>query len=67
MTTPAGTTGAGFGSNPHTGRTDLEQPGTEPLMDPSLTKAVKSESDTLRKAAQTPDERDEGDDDSTSG
>lgn len=49
--TPAGTTAAAPGHNPSTGETDLEQPGTEPLLDPSLTKAVKSESETMRKAA----------------
>jgi hypothetical protein len=49
--TPVGTTGAGRGFNPDTGETDLQQPGTEPLMDPSTTKAVKSETETLRKAA----------------
>ncbi|HEU4568787.1 MAG TPA: hypothetical protein VFR99_12195 [Marmoricola sp.] len=50
--TPVGTTGAGEGFNPDTTETDLQQPGTEPLMDPSTTKAVKKEADTLRKAAQ---------------
>ena len=50
--TPVGTTGAGEGYNPDTGETDLQQPGTEPLMDPSLTKSVKSEAETLRKAAE---------------
>lgn len=49
--TPVGTTGAGEGFNPDTTETDLQQPGTEPLMDPSLTKSVKSEADTLQKAA----------------
>jgi hypothetical protein len=49
--TPVGTTGAGEGFNPDTGETDLQQPGTEPLMDPATTKAVKSEAETLRKAA----------------
>jgi len=49
--TPVGTTGAGEGHNPDTTETGLQQPGTEPLMDPSLTKSVKSESDTLRQAA----------------
>jgi hypothetical protein len=49
--TPVGTTGAGEGYNPDTGETDLQQPGTEPLMDPSTTKAVASESETLRRAA----------------
>ena len=54
--TPVGTTGAGPGFNPDTGDTDLQQPGTEPLMDPSLTKAVKAESETMRKAAESPTE-----------
>lgn len=51
VTTPVGTTGAGPGYNPDTTETDLQQPGTEPLMDPSTTKRIKSESDVLRKAA----------------
>jgi hypothetical protein len=50
--TPVGTTGAGEGYNPDTGETDLQQPGTEPLMDPSLTKSIKSEAETLQKAAE---------------
>lgn len=49
--TPVGTTGAGPGYNPDTGETDLQQPGTEPLMDPSLTKAVRSEAEIARKGA----------------
>jgi len=49
--TPVGTTGAGEGYNPDTDETDLQQPGTEPLMDPSTTKSVKSEAETMRKAA----------------
>ncbi|GAA3819369.1 hypothetical protein [Nocardioides panacisoli] len=49
--TPVGTTGASRGTNPDTGDTDLQQPGTAPLMDPSLTKAVRAESETLQKAA----------------
>jgi hypothetical protein len=49
--TPVGTTGAGVGDHPDTGETDLQQPGTEPPMDPSTTKSVKSEADTLRRAA----------------
>lgn len=49
--TPVGTTGAGEGYNPDTTETGLQQPGTEPLMDPSLTKSVKAEAETLRKAA----------------
>ncbi|NYJ03420.1 hypothetical protein HNR19_004118 [Nocardioides thalensis] len=51
--TPVGTTGAGEGYNPDTAETGLQQPGTEPLMDPSLTKSVKSEAETLRRAADT--------------
>ena len=51
VTTPVGTTGAGPGYNPDTNETDLQQPGTEPLMDPSTTKRIKSESDTLRRAS----------------
>ena len=50
--TPSGIPAADVGTNPDTGETDLLQPGTEPLMDPSTTKAVKSETDTLRKAAE---------------
>ncbi len=49
--TPVGTTGADVGNNPDTAEADLQQPGTEPLLDPSLTKAVKSEQDTLHQAA----------------
>ena len=51
LRTPSGITAAGVGHNPDTTETDLVQPGTEPLMDPALTKAVKAETDTLRKAA----------------
>lgn len=50
--TPVGTTGVSAGYNPDTAEADLQQPGTEPLMDPSTTKAVKSESEMLRKAAE---------------
>ena len=49
--TPVGTTGADVGNNPDTAEADLQQPGTEPLLDPSLTKAVKSEQQTLHLAA----------------
>jgi hypothetical protein len=49
--TPVGTTGADVGSNPDTAEADLQQPGTEPLMDPATTKAVKSESEMMGKAA----------------
>lgn len=49
--TPVGTTAADIGHNPDTDDVSLQQPDTEPLLDPSLTKSVKSESDTLSKAA----------------
>ncbi|WP_162529862.1 hypothetical protein [Nocardioides caldifontis] len=51
--TPVGTTGADVGQNPDTAEADLQQPATEPLVDPSTTKAVKAESDTGTKAART--------------
>src|ERR1044072_6057021 len=47
VTTPVGTTGAGPAYNPDTTESDLQQPGTEPLMDPATTKAVASESEML--------------------
>lgn len=50
--TSVGTTGVSAGYNPDTAEADLQQPGTEPLMDPSTTKAVKSESEMLRKDAE---------------
>lgn len=49
--TPVGTTGAGPGYNPDTTESSLQQPGTEPLMDPATTKRIKSEADTLRRAS----------------
>lgn len=52
VTTPVGTTGAGVGFNPSTAEADLQQPGTEQIMEPSTTKRVKSETETLRKAAE---------------
>jgi len=53
ITTPSGIPAAGEGFNPDTTETDLLQPGTEPLMDPATVKAVASESDVLRRAADT--------------
>lgn len=47
-TTPVGTTAAGESAMPNT---DLQQPGTEPLMDPSTVKAAKSEAETMQRAA----------------
>ena len=51
LRTPSGIPAAGDGINPDTTETDLHQPGTEPLVDPATVKAVKSESDVLRRAA----------------
>jgi hypothetical protein len=51
--TPAGIPAAGEGVNPDTTETDLHQPGTEPLMDPATVKAVASESEVLRRGANT--------------
>jgi hypothetical protein len=51
--TPVGTTGADVGHNPDTAEADLQQPQTDPLVDPATTKAVKSETETGRKAART--------------
>lgn len=51
VTTPVGTTGAGTAYNPDTTETDLQQPGTEPLMDPATTKAVAKEAEMLQRAA----------------
>ncbi|WP_299932064.1 hypothetical protein [uncultured Nocardioides sp.] len=51
--TPSGIPAAGEGVNPDTTETDLHQPGTEPLMDPSTVKAAVSESDMMRRAADT--------------
>ncbi|HET6167461.1 MAG TPA: hypothetical protein VFE07_11590 [Marmoricola sp.] len=49
--TPVGTTGAGAGYNPDTAEADLQQPGTEPLLDPGTAKAIRSESARMQKAA----------------
>jgi hypothetical protein len=51
VTTPVGTASAGPAYNPDTTESDLQQPGTEPLMDPATTKAVASEAATLSRAA----------------
>jgi hypothetical protein len=48
LTTPVGTTAAGESALPNT---DLQQPGTEPLMDPATVKAAKSEAETMQRAA----------------
>ncbi len=51
VTTPVGTTGADVGRNPDTTETGLQQPGTEPLMDPATTKAIKTEAERASRAA----------------
>lgn len=51
VTTPVGTTGAGVGFNPDTAEADLQQPETEPIVDPALTKTVKSTQRTGKKAS----------------
>jgi hypothetical protein len=50
--TPVGTSAADIGHNPDTDDVSLQQPDTEPLLDPSLTKSIKSESETLSRAAE---------------
>lgn len=52
VTTPSGIPAADVGHNPDTTETDLHQPGTEPLMDPSSVKAAASEAETMRRAAE---------------
>lgn len=49
--TPVGTTGADVGHNPDTAEADLQQPGTEPLLDPSTAKSIRSEAEMMQKAA----------------
>lgn len=44
--------GEDVGHNPDTAETGLDQPDTEGIVDPSVAKAVASESETLRKAAE---------------
>jgi hypothetical protein len=51
--TPVGTTGAGAGSNPDTGDTDLQQPGTEGIVEPGTAKSVATEAEQMRRAAET--------------
>ena len=49
--TPVGTTGADPATDPDTTDSDLQQVGTEPIMDPSLTNAIKSDADIGARAA----------------
>jgi hypothetical protein len=51
IVTPVGTPAADVAHNPDTTDTDLQQPGTEPIMDPATTKTVASEAATLGRAA----------------
>lgn len=53
LRTPSGIPAAGDGINPDTTETDLHQPGTEPIMDPATVKAVASEAEMMRRAADT--------------
>ena len=55
--TPVGTTGVSAGFNPDTAEADLQQPLTAPLLDPATAKAIRKESETLRKAAETDPEK----------
>ena len=57
VTTPVGTTAADVATNPDTSDTDLQQPGTEPLVDPGTAKSLRSEAQTMRRAAETGDEQ----------
>lgn len=50
--TPSGIEAADEAYNPDTAETDLEQPGTEPLVDPATAKSVRSEAATMRRAAE---------------
>ncbi|HET6626206.1 MAG TPA: hypothetical protein VFG63_07435 [Nocardioidaceae bacterium] len=52
VATPAGTPGAGKGHNPDTAEQDLDQPGTEPIVEDSTAKAIAKETQTMRKAAE---------------
>ena len=49
--TPVGTRGADVAHNPNTNITDLQQPGTAPLMDKGTVKAISKEAEMLRRAA----------------
>jgi len=55
--TPVGTPAADRGSNPDTTDHDLNQPGTEPIVEKSTANQVASRSDQLRKAAERNPER----------
>jgi hypothetical protein len=52
VTTPVRTQGAAPGNNPDTAEADLNQPGTEEILEASTAKAIASETAALRKAAE---------------
>ncbi len=52
VSSPAGTSGAAPGNNPDTAESDLNQPGTEGILEQSTAKAVASKSARMRKAAE---------------
>lgn len=54
--TPAGTTGADVAFNPDTAEADLHQPRTEDIIDPQTAKALRSEAEMMRRAADAADE-----------
>lgn len=53
VVTPAGIEAAEPGVNPHTGESDLHQPGTEDLLDPATAKAMRSEAAMMQRAARS--------------
>jgi hypothetical protein len=53
VTTPVGTTAAAQATNPDTTEHDLQQPGTEPIVDSGTAKAIRKEAETLQRAADT--------------
>lgn len=50
--TPVGTTGAAPGSNPDTAESDLQQPGTEGIVEPGTAKQVAKEAERGRRGAE---------------
>jgi hypothetical protein len=50
--TPVGTTGAAPGSNPDTAESDLQQPGTEGIVEPGTAKEIAKEAERGRRGAQ---------------
>jgi hypothetical protein len=52
VTTPVGTTGAGPAHNPDTAEADLQQRGTEDIVEPSTAKRLRKEAERMRRAAE---------------